>query len=646
MLIKSEHALALLNIFEKDKEKLSYIVGTEKEEPPYVELELQNLARMEKPMEYTLTYWGKGLSELLTHMIDKGLISHPREWDPEFRWVGTEILIMIENALQNNNIPGTLCEEELEKRGFIREEKVEGKGNIKVINGYAKDLYDIFKNAKPRLIVSKELYNYIQKTPSGPARFSLLPQEERFPQILESMRLIALSVPTHDIYTFTRLGQAVKETCKLLAASLDTVISEDIMYSLVKVMDEGKEALTPEEIEVLGALAYIDGEGEMLPAGEALITAYQIWKEKEFRPVKTFDIDILDAEVLKSIASIWEKREKEAPNLLPTIDEVINIMFLRPTKEYKHLFEYYGRRIYQDMGYQKKEEIRKKFDELKTIEEVFKSYYEKGGKWSEKIKEVIQHSLYTLESFNLITTGEEEGKKIYTLTKYGKKVVEDLKRRGVRNIPSSAVKAITISYREFSSPNVEWYEKAKEIHLIGSGEPTEAGKLYADLAYSIERLPHLTRFELRVLHRIPEKGFFVSNVYDEFDEVWHEEIQYALGKLEARGYIDVLQNEAIILTEPGKLIKRALAGVPESMANPITPLVVRILKALYEVGGLYVKEKKIRVLPKNMKEALKITGLDPETFDKELIIARKANLIGKTSVNEAGLLVLQSIGLL
>ncbi len=640
MIIKKEHALALLKILEKEKENTTFIVAETKDLAPYEELELQNLVRLEKPMEYALTYWGKGISELLTNMVNKDLIHHPDTWDPEFRWIGTEVLSMIESAIRNNDIPGTLTEKELEKRGFVREEK-----GIKVISGYAKDVYNIFKNAKPRLVVSKELYNYIQKTPKGPARFSLLPQEGRFPLILESMRLIALSVPAHDVYTFTGLGQAVKETCNVLAASLDTVISEDIMYSLVKIMDEGPESLTPEEKEVLGALAYIDGEGNPLPAGESLIEVYHIWKEKEFRPVKTFDIDILDAEVLKSVDNIW-KKYKENPALLPTIDEIINVMFLRPIKEYKHLFEYYGRRIYQDLGYHKKEEIRKKFDEVKTIEEVFKSYYEKGGKWSEKIKEVIQHALYTLESFDLILTGWEEGKKVYFLTEPGKKVVEDLARRGVRDIPSSGVKAITISYREISSPNLSWYEEAKERHLVGTGEPTEAGKLYADLAYSINRLPHLTRFELKVLHRIPDKGFFVNNLYKEFDETWHEEIQYALRKLEARGYIDILQNEAIILTEPGKLIKRALAGAPESMANPITPLVVKILKALYEVGGLYEKEKKIRVLPKNMAEALKLTGLDAETFEKELLIARVAKLIGKTSVNEAGILVLQSIGVM
>ncbi|HID15900.1 MAG TPA: DUF505 domain-containing protein, partial [Candidatus Atribacteria bacterium] len=380
-------------------------------------------------------------------------------------WIGSEVIMMIENAIENNGIPGPLTEKELEERGFIAGEKIKKRDKIKIINDYAKEIYDIFKNAKPRLIISKESYDYIHKTPMGPAKFSLLSREDRFPLMLESMRLIALSVPKHDIYTFTGLGRAVKETCNVLAASLDTVISEDIMYSLVKIVDEGFEALTPEEVEILGSLAYIDGEGNILPAGESLLTVFKIFKEKEFKPVKTFDIDILDAEVLKSIDSIWKKR-KEAPNLLPTVEEIINIMFLRPIKEYKHLFEYYGRRIYQDIGYHKKNEIRKKFDEVKTIEAIFKSYYEKGGKWDEKIKQTIQHPLYTLESFGLIRTGQEEGKKIYFLTDVGKKVVEDLLKRGVRNISSSAVKAITISFKEFSSPNLLWYEEAKKIHLV------------------------------------------------------------------------------------------------------------------------------------------------------------------------------------
>jgi hypothetical protein len=135
----------------------------------------------------------------------------------------------------------------------------------------------------------------------------------------------------------------------------------------------------------------------------------------------------------------------------------------------------------------------------------------------------------------------------------------------------------------------------------------------------------------------------VKDVYELFDETWKEEVEYALNKLEARGYIDILQNEAIVLTEAGKLIKRALSGTPEGFANPITPLAVRVLEALRKVGTLYEKEKKVRVLPKNFAEAMKLSGLDPDSFEKELIVLRASNLIGKNSINEAGLLILEAL---
>jgi len=98
-----------------------------------------------------------------------------------------------------------------------------------------------------------------------------------------------------------------------------------------------------------------------------------------------------------------------------------------------------------------------------------------------------------------------------------------------------------------------------------------------------------------------------------------------------------------VLTEVGNLIKRALAGTPEGFGNPITPLGVRVLDALRKVGTLYVKEQKVRVLPKNLKEAIKLSGLDEETFGKELLILKNAKLVGKNSINEAGLLVLEAL---
>ncbi len=643
MVIRKEHALALLRVREEEKNRAPTCqIFVKSEEYPYLELERMGLLRFVRPLEYSLTYWGRVLANIIEEMTEKGLIEHPSKWDEDFRWLGSEVIMMIETAIENNDIPGPLTEKHLEERGFIEEKKIEKKGTFKVVNQYAKDIYEIFKNAHPRLIIDRELCQYIKEMPSGPAESSMLPAGGRFPILMGAMRLLAFSVPTSDVYALTALGKEIKAACQTIAPTLETVISEDIMDSLERAVYEGFDSVSEEEKEVLFELALIDDEGNPLPAGEHLLEAYRIWKERSFKPVKSMNVEIIDAELLRGIEEVW-KHHQQDPSTLPTVDELVHYLFYKPLKEYKHLLEHYGRRLYQDLGYQKKEEIKKKFSEVKTVEELFKSFYEKGNEWYKKMYDIVQESLYTLEAFNLIRSENYQGKKVHHLTEYGKKVLEDMKTRGFREIPAVAVKAITITNKEFAAPNVNWYQKGVETYLIGGGEATEAGKMYAQMAYEIRRLPHITRFELQVLHKLPEKGLFVQDLYQEFDETWYEEIEYALNKLEARGYIDILQNEAIVLTEAGKLIKRALSGTPEGLANPITPLAVRVLEALKKVGTLYVKEQKVRILPKNIKEAIELSGLDPDTFEEELVILRASNLIGKSSINEAGLLILEAL---
>ncbi len=114
-------------------------------------------------------------------------------------------------------------------------------------------------------------------------------------------------------------------------------------------------------------------------------------------------------------------------------------------------------------------------------------------------------------------------------------------------------------------------------------------------------------------------------------------------KLEARHLIDVLPDSNAVETPIGALPDRALAGVPMGFGNPINPVIVRLLKALADVGTLYVKERKIRVLPRQWKEAIRRSGLPRETFDNALEMARAAGLVGRANINEAGLLVLEAL---
>ena len=648
MIIRKEHALALLHAKSEESKGLACQITLKSEEAPYIELEYQNLLEQgASPIEYRLTYWGRTLVYMLEEMVNKGLIKHPTEWDDRFRWIGSEIIAMIEASIKNDDLTGEKIFDALKERGFAEEVHEEKKGWMKKVNEYAKTVYEIFKNSKPRLIISKELGNYIASMPIGPADSKSMPEGGRFPLLMEAMKLISFSVPNSDVYTLSGLGQAVQKVCQTVAPAYETIINEDYMYALLKVLDSGVEALTDLEFETLGALGYIDADGEILPAGEHLLEAYKLWSEREYRPVRTFNLELLDEEILLGIEKVWKKHE-ENKEIVPTDEEIVHFLLEKPLKEYKHLKEFYGRMINQALGYQKKEELKKKWAELFTIEELFKHFWEKGNEWYERLFDTVKESLYSLEAFNLVKAelDEKSGKTVYNFTDYGKKVLKDIKEKGVREIKATAVKAITITKTEFGAPNYEWYEEALNEHLVGGGFPTKSGLLYEELAYNIHRLPHITRFELMVLKKIPEKGMFLDELFNEFDETLKEEVQYAVNKLEARYVLDVLPNEAIMLTEPGKLIKRALAGTPEGIANPINPIIVRILQAIKEAGNLYVKERKVRILPKNWEKAIRISGIDPETFNKELAVMRLAGFIGKTSITEAGMDILEAVELL
>ncbi|NPA58680.1 MAG: DUF505 domain-containing protein, partial [Aquificae bacterium] len=187
MVIRKEHALALLNAKAQEEKGLSCQINIKAEEDPYVELEFQNLLEQgTSPIEYVLTYWGRNLVYLLEEMIQQGLISHPSEWDDRFRWIGSEVIAMIEAAINSGGLTGEQTFEALHKRGLAQEVHEEKKGWFKEINQYARSIYDIYIHAKPRLVISKELGSHVASMPPGPAETSMLPEHGRFTLLLET----------------------------------------------------------------------------------------------------------------------------------------------------------------------------------------------------------------------------------------------------------------------------------------------------------------------------------------------------------------------------------------------------------------------------------------------------------------------------
>jgi hypothetical protein len=223
------------------------------------------------------------------------------------------------------------------------------------------------------------------------------------------------------------------------------------------------------------------------------------------------------------------------------------------------------------------------------------------------------------------------------LTSYGEEVLED-QRKNLRSVTAVGVKSITMTKKEFAAPNVEWYEQARKEGLVSDAAPTSSGRLYARLSVEAERRPLITNTEMKVLRKVPYKaGVFIE------DMNLSEEERIALDSLEAKNLVEILPTDVVTLTEAGQLMKRALSAVSDDVEAPVTPLVIRLLQAIRTHGGLQMKEKRIRINPESWKVVEKELGVDPETFDDTVNLARISKFITENALTEAGVALLQAV---
>ena len=615
MVIKKEqakHLLALLdsNTREIDVSKLNRD-GIE-------ELDFAGLVIFPTPASISLTYGGEMVARAIKSLIDNRNIEAVANWDEHFRFIGTEILAMMENARRSGNV-SEIAKPHLEKRGLCKEVyDRERKVDLIKLSDEAQMILDAFENIEPNIRIDAQLADKILASATGPTEAGHMSFDNVEKEKLESMRALAYSVPNGDMAQLTGIGVAIKRVLENGAVNSDgDIIDNFIMDLLAECVDEDINEEAKTQLEMMG---YIDNEGNLLPAGEALLELRALLKNPSQKVLFSF---AMTPEMVDTILTIDKLGGA-------SVEDIKKEMVDKKVKEFNELREKYGRRL-NEMPI-KKRQILEKFLEAKEHMKWFEDNFD------------IHEYLFALEAFDLAKEVEDEdGNDIFILTDTGKSVVEKLKGDSSA-ISSQAVKTLKLSKRAFDVPNREWIMKAREEKLLGEFGASSRGEFFANLSESIDRKPFVTKYEMEVFKRIPNRGMTLSELLsDAKDEHDKEMMLGAVDMLEARGLIEVLSDGHIVETEAGELMDRALSGVPSGFGAAVTPRIYRVIKAIAEVGTLYEKEKKIRILPKHHKEAYRKSGLSPKLFEKTWVAAREAKFLGKNGVNEAGIDLLRAV---
>ncbi len=615
MILTKKHLGILEKVFDNKLNSIDSLEILESDEDYlyYVQLVQMGLLR-EDDDHFFLTYPGTLLMESYRMAQLEGLIPDWSRYDEDFRIVGSEIINMLYTADMAKDRTNDINGPELEKRGLAANGQ---------LTEFGKKVLEVFEELRPYFYVNAKLQEFLKKTLPGPSPKRELLDADKF-QILEAeaMRLLAFSAPRAEYYNLTGTGQQIRAA--LLKGAFFKPITEEYLKGFLDFYYD--EDVDEELIEDFIAQAVIDEEGELLPAGEHLIRAADYYFEDIYLDPLSIDIDELEWGILQTIKEINDK-SKQNPDYLATKANIRSAFIDKRYKEALHLKEKYGRRL-KELPKLKQRYV-EELENTKTAEEWFDKIYD------------FDAALFGLQGFQLIEPRLSKDEKMYYVpTDDGLKALEVM-GNNIREIPAEAVKAITLARHPFLSPDGRWIAKAREAGTVVNA-PTSTGRFFARLAY-LNKTPNLTKYGLEVLHRIPyTTGIYFGDLLKQLTQYDEAQLIQLLEKLDARGLVHIYPNNLVFLTEAGQMVKQATTGLAGDFKYPVTPDIINMLRALKEVGSLYVKERKVRILPDNWKKALKLLQMDLETFENTLTLLRRARYVSANGITENGLLLIEA----
>ncbi len=572
MIIKKQHAALLQRLNNKWKEG----AGLDRSVDSLKDEELEAIHHLylsglinENNGVYTLTHAGELVVDVLSKLLDAGNIPEIEKWDESFRWIGSEVMAMIEvGLLSRGKIEGNI-KKALTDRGFVT-----GEGTL---SPYASSIWDAYNEADVKLKIDSRIGEYIRKMPPGPGFVKYLPGGSDELLTLESMRLVAFSVPDSNVFALTGLGQQIRAAIINGTPFGDIYLDEEMLDVVMELYEKGTSK-GEQTLKRMQSLGYVDASYGLLPAGKHLLSAAKIYFEG---PITTNPSIHLT---------------EEETYLLSLIKE------LSPKKEsYISMLE----------------------EKLKKINDGYDVY----------------EGIYALESYELVKPIEEQNRVIYVLTDTGRKTQEQLKKK--QEIDAFGVKAITVSRMEYNAPDVRWLEIAEKEGLVGKAFPSKKGRFLSELALTTGRYPYVNGDMRDILHLVPyEKGITLKELVS-FSGKTEKEVLYLLERLDAQGIIDALPDNVFTLTEMGKYIKRAIRAVPSGTKHVITPVIGKLLMALWELSD---GSHRIPV-SKNLKKVEKILGLPGEIVEKEILIAKRNRFLNDREVLEPGKVLLDALSI-